>query len=85
MATGIATENLVSNLFTPASASRKGSQFLRLLLKVEAWLDGRASGRALHRLDDRELADIGLSRADVERFDATSSVQSRPPMLVGRL
>jgi uncharacterized protein YjiS (DUF1127 family) len=52
---------------------------------VEAWLDGRASGRALHRLDDRELADIGLSRADVERFDATSSVQSRPPMLVGRL
>jgi uncharacterized protein YjiS (DUF1127 family) len=81
MATGIATANLVSNFSSPASASRKGGQFLQLLLRVEAWLDRRASGRALHRLDDRALSDLGLSRTDVERFDA----QSRAPMLVGRL
>jgi uncharacterized protein YjiS (DUF1127 family) len=81
MATGIATANLVSNLCAPVSAPRAEGQLLRLLLKVEAWLDRRASGRTLHRLDDRALSDIGLSRADVERFDA----QSRAPMLVGRL
>jgi uncharacterized protein YjiS (DUF1127 family) len=85
MATGIATANLVSNLCAPVSPSREGGQFLRLLLKVEAWLDRRASGRALNRLDDRALSDIGLSRADVERFEASLSIQSRPPMLVGRL
>ena len=63
MAIGIATEFLGSHVSTP----RGGGSLLRVLLKVEAWFDRRASQRALYRMDDRALADIGLSRADIER------------------
>lgn len=72
MAIGIATVNLRS---IPVSTPRS-RRVLQLLLKVEAWLDRRASGRALHRMDDRALADIGLSRADVEGVDDSASWQS---------
>ncbi len=66
MATGYATVNLG---FVTAKPERKIS-FLDHLLKVEAWLDRRASSRALYTFNDRELADIGLSRADVEGLNA---------------
>jgi uncharacterized protein YjiS (DUF1127 family) len=37
---------------------------LRCLLRVDAWLDARASRRALYQMDERTLADIGLSHPD---------------------
>ncbi|MBQ0823643.1 DUF1127 domain-containing protein [Microvirga terrae] len=62
MAIGHATVNLG---FHSLGREHKGA-LLQLLLKVEAWLDARRNSRVLYRMDDRELADIGLSRADVE-------------------
>jgi len=49
-----------------AAPARESGRGLKLLLALEAWLDARASRRALYRMDDHALADIGLSRADVE-------------------
>jgi uncharacterized protein YjiS (DUF1127 family) len=65
MAFGTATINLGSTALQP----RRADRLLRLLLTVEAWLDRRASRRALYRMDDHALADIGLSRADVDGID----------------
>ena len=45
---------------------------MSLLLKVEAWLDARANRRVLYGLDDRALADIGLTRDDVGAPVSTS-------------
>lgn len=78
MATAIATVNLGS--FTTARTVRKG-MFLRLLLAFEAWQDRRASRRALYRMDDRALADIGLSRAEVEGVNEAESLHL-PPLLL---
>ncbi len=76
MATGCATVNLG---FAPAKA-RTGGSLLRHLLAFEAWLDRRTSSRALSRMNDRELADIGLSRADVEGLvDSASWPDALPP------
>ena len=62
MTIGTATANLRHSFTLPAS--RGG--FLGVLLRLEAWLDARASRRALYGLDDRALADIGLSRSDID-------------------
>ncbi|MFN3211228.1 MAG: DUF1127 domain-containing protein [Roseovarius sp.] len=43
-----------------------GSLFSRLVATVSAWNDARVTRNALNRLSDRELADIGLSRSDIE-------------------
>ena len=64
------------NLRYFAVAPRKRDWFLSYLLRLEAWLDARASRRALYRLDDRALADLGLSAADLGRVDAAVSWQS---------
>lgn len=34
---------------------------------VREWWTSRAAARRLHAMDDRMLADIGLSRADIDR------------------
>ena len=62
MATGYATVNLGY----VAAKTEKKATFLDYLLKVEAWLDRHSSSRALYTMNDRALADLGLSRADVE-------------------
>ncbi|WP_262270509.1 MULTISPECIES: DUF1127 domain-containing protein [Microvirga] len=62
MAIGHAAANLG---FHGVGRERKRS-VLQFLLRVEAWLDSRRNSKALYQMDDRELADIGLSRADVE-------------------
>ena len=79
MATAIATVNLGS--LTAARAPRENT-FLRLLLSFEAWQDGRANRRALYRMDDRALADIGLSRADVEGVNEARSLHLTPLLLL---
>jgi uncharacterized protein YjiS (DUF1127 family) len=68
MATAYATANLG---FHPARQDRK-STVLQLVLAYEAWLDRRRTSRILYGMDDRTLADIGLSRADVEAQNEAS-------------
>ena len=63
----------LANLGTTVTREPAGERLLRLLLRVEAWLDRRASSRSLYRLDERGLADLGLSQADVERINAATS------------
>ncbi len=65
MVYGTAVENL--------NIARKGGHFLNRLLRIEAWLDARASRRMLYRLDSRGLADIGLTESDLDRTDSTTS------------
>jgi uncharacterized protein YjiS (DUF1127 family) len=45
---------------------RIGIAFVALTSSVMAWNDARTSKNALNALSDRELADIGLSRANIE-------------------
>ena len=39
----------------------------KLVAGLSAWRDARMTRNALHKLTDRELDDIGLSRGDIER------------------
>lgn len=43
-----------------------GFSVFDLVAKVSAWNDMRVTRRELSKLSDRELNDIGLSRADIE-------------------
>jgi uncharacterized protein YjiS (DUF1127 family) len=72
MGLAVATEDLRHFTSRPAA----DGWFLRHLLLVEAWLDARESRRALYRLDDRALADIGLTQADLGSADPDASWQS---------
>jgi uncharacterized protein YjiS (DUF1127 family) len=73
MVTATATVNLRSYAPTRKALPR----FLPLLLRVEAWLDRRASRNALYGLDERGLHDIGLTSADVDDFDRTGTWQGQ--------
>ena len=46
------------------AAATSGGRLMRHLLALEARRDARASRRELYRLDDRALADIGLTHPD---------------------
>jgi uncharacterized protein YjiS (DUF1127 family) len=63
----------VGNLHYLTTHPRKEGRFLDRLLRLEAWLDTRASRRVLYRLDSRGLADIGLTEADLGRADPATS------------
>jgi len=51
---------------TPATAGRLGRAVDTLIAGFAAWREVRINRRALARLSDHELADIGLQRADLE-------------------
>lgn len=68
----MATACTTVNLGYVAAKPEKKSALLPFLLRLEAWLDRRAGSRILYRLDDRGLADIGLSRADVDGLNVDS-------------
>ena len=53
-------------------AASAGIPCSNLLLRFETWLDRRKTSKELYGMDDRALADIGLSRADVEGLNAAS-------------
>ena len=72
MSLSIATADLCQLTSKPKASG----WFLRGLLRMETWLDARASRRALYRMDDRALADIGLTHADLGRPDPAASWQS---------
>lgn len=71
------------NLWFSTATREQQSPLLKLLLRYEAWLDQRRSARVLYGLDDRALADLGLSRADVEGLN-TASWQDHLPPTFGR-
>jgi uncharacterized protein YjiS (DUF1127 family) len=48
-----------------ASASTLRAPGFSLLAAFRAWRDARATERALSKLSDRELDDIGLCRGDI--------------------
>lgn len=58
--------NASAHLGSTTASSQTDRSLLQRLLSFEAWLDRRTSRWSLYRLDDRSLADIGLSRADIE-------------------
>ncbi|MBN8941015.1 MAG: DUF1127 domain-containing protein [Rhizobiales bacterium] len=75
---GCATDDLLHQ----GIATRAGeSRMLALVLRIEAWFAARASARSLYGLDDRALADLGLSRADVEAVNAKAGVVNPIPSL----
>lgn len=50
----------------PAAAPASGIG-ARLRAALSSWVETRTTREALNRLTDRELDDIGLCRADIER------------------
>ncbi len=51
--------------------SRLGESIAALLGELAAWNDARVTRRTLNKLSDRELADIGLCRGDIEAVART--------------
>lgn len=52
------------------SGGRIAQVFAALVAAVAAWNDARMTRNALSKLSDRELDDIGLTRADIETLTA---------------
>ncbi|NPD14712.1 DUF1127 domain-containing protein [Xinfangfangia sp. D13-10-4-6] len=48
-----------------SAAVQHGSALARLFSGIKAWNERRQTRNALNRLTDRELADIGILRADI--------------------
>ncbi len=44
------------------------SAMLNILESFRRWRTGKIAAAALSRMDDRILADIGISRSDISRF-----------------
>jgi uncharacterized protein YjiS (DUF1127 family) len=44
------------------------SMFTSIVRHYQAWRRHEAAGRELFQLTDRELADIGITRSDIERI-----------------
>lgn len=57
----------IDTLRTPAATNGVFGGFVSTLVGAfVAWNDARATRNALAKLSDRELADIGLARGDIE-------------------
>ncbi len=58
--------------FGVQTSARVTGVFAGVLASLAAWNDVRVTRKALSRLSDRELDDIGLTRADIERIGETT-------------
>lgn len=56
-------------LLAQSGGSRIGGRLGAMVSTYRAWMDRRATKKALLRLSDHELDDIGLTRADIARLD----------------
>lgn len=54
----------------PAGTGLLGRAIARTIADLAAWREARATRAALSKLTDRELYDIGLSRADLDEMTA---------------
>lgn len=62
----MATFDTTRTLYGSANAQSRLPAFINAVVSaVVAWNDARATRKALYSLTDRELDDIGLSRADI--------------------
>ena len=61
---------------TSTDTRKRNSMFAALVRFIQEWKRYSRSVRELSRLDDRELADIGLNRSEIERA-AWSAAQTR--------
>jgi len=52
----------------PAPAISLRAGLLNVFARLSAWNDARLTRKALSRLTDRELDDIGLTRGDITRM-----------------
>jgi uncharacterized protein YjiS (DUF1127 family) len=77
----MAIAHATANLGFHATRREHRNTMLNLLLRYEAWLDRRRTSKVLYELDDHALADIGLSRADVEGLNEASWQDHLPPSL----
>ncbi|MBO9400185.1 MULTISPECIES: DUF1127 domain-containing protein [unclassified Shimia] len=53
---------------TPSFAGRIRDTFTVFAAQVADWNEKRLTRKALEQLSDRELEDIGMSRADIPRY-----------------
>ncbi|MFD1157131.1 DUF1127 domain-containing protein [Roseovarius aestuarii] len=53
---------------THAATGIIGDAVAKFTAAFTAWFDARATRKALSQLSERELDDIGLSRADISRI-----------------
>lgn len=61
-------ETVRPHLAGPTLADRFAARVLRGISALVAWNNARLTRRALTRLSDRELDDIGLSRGEIDAF-----------------
>jgi len=61
-----AFETTRTNYEVASFANRVSATIANLTATVVAWNDARITARALSGLTDRELADIGLSRGEID-------------------
>lgn len=54
----------------PGFLGRAGAVFTAVHAGIASWNDGRSARKALGRLSDRQLEDIGLVRGDIELIAA---------------
>lgn len=54
------------NVYTPNFSGRIGQTVVNMFGAFTAWNASRQTRNALRSLSDRELDDIGLSRADID-------------------
>lgn len=66
-------DNTRTTYATASAVNRFSALAGTLIAKIVAWNDARVTRNALSELTDRELEDIGLSRADIDAV-ATSNV-----------
>ena len=55
-------------LSTAAIAGTQADGARSIFAKIAGWVESYQTRRALSRLTDRELADIGLNRCDINKF-----------------
>lgn len=60
---------------TASFANRTSAFVAGLFHAITAWNDARITSRALSELTDRELADIGLVRGDIETVSRSNLIR----------
>jgi uncharacterized protein YjiS (DUF1127 family) len=61
------TGNQIHRRPPPVTTNRGFAMFTNIVRLIRAWRRYHQSLNELNRLDDRDLADIGLSRSDIPR------------------
>ena len=56
----------INTNITYATSARKINVFTSVISAFHTWNDARSTRKTLNALSDRELADIGLCRGDIE-------------------